>query len=201
MPSSLLPFPAFDPVLVTIGPFAIRWYALAYIAGILLGWLYARALIRNRSALGRAGADDGRRLRRFRPVGDARHHPRRPRRLRAVLQSRRISSPTRSRSCSSGRAACRSTAASSAACSRSRCSPGSAASRSCRSATSTCAVGTDRAVSRPARQFHQRRAVGPADRRALGDGVSGRRTAAAPPEPALRGHPRRAGAAPLAAGF
>jgi len=47
MPSALIPFPAFDPVLVTIGPFAIRWYALAYIAGILLGWFYARAMIRN----------------------------------------------------------------------------------------------------------------------------------------------------------
>jgi phosphatidylglycerol:prolipoprotein diacylglycerol transferase len=46
MPFLALQFPAFDPVLVTIGPFAIRWYALAYIAGILLGWLYARALIR-----------------------------------------------------------------------------------------------------------------------------------------------------------
>jgi phosphatidylglycerol:prolipoprotein diacylglycerol transferase len=41
-----LPFPNFDPVLVHIGPFAIRWYALAYITGILLGWLYARAIIR-----------------------------------------------------------------------------------------------------------------------------------------------------------
>jgi phosphatidylglycerol:prolipoprotein diacylglycerol transferase len=41
-----LPFPAFDPVLVHIGPVAIRWYALAYIAGILAGWLYARRLIR-----------------------------------------------------------------------------------------------------------------------------------------------------------
>jgi phosphatidylglycerol:prolipoprotein diacylglycerol transferase len=47
MPLSALPFPNFDPVLVTIGPIAIRWYALAYIVGILLGWLYARALIRN----------------------------------------------------------------------------------------------------------------------------------------------------------
>jgi len=47
MPLFVLPFPAFDPVLVTIGPFAIRWYALAYIFGILLGWLYARAIIRN----------------------------------------------------------------------------------------------------------------------------------------------------------
>ncbi len=46
MPLSVLPFPAFNPVLVTIGPFAIRWYALAYICGILLGWLYARSIIR-----------------------------------------------------------------------------------------------------------------------------------------------------------
>jgi phosphatidylglycerol---prolipoprotein diacylglyceryl transferase len=47
MPFFIIPFPAFDPVLVHLGPFAIRWYALAYITGILLGWLYARALIRN----------------------------------------------------------------------------------------------------------------------------------------------------------
>jgi phosphatidylglycerol:prolipoprotein diacylglycerol transferase len=47
MPLLFLQFPDFDPVLVSIGPFQIRWYALAYIAGILLGWLYARALIRN----------------------------------------------------------------------------------------------------------------------------------------------------------
>jgi phosphatidylglycerol:prolipoprotein diacylglycerol transferase len=47
MPVSALPFPDFDPVLISIGPLAIRWYALAYIFGILLGWLYARLLIRN----------------------------------------------------------------------------------------------------------------------------------------------------------
>lgn len=46
MPLFVLPFPAFDPVLISIGPLAIRWYALAYIFGILLGWLYARAIIR-----------------------------------------------------------------------------------------------------------------------------------------------------------
>ena len=39
-----LPFPALDPVLISIGPFAIRWYALAYIGGLLLGWRYMRAL-------------------------------------------------------------------------------------------------------------------------------------------------------------
>ena len=46
MPFLTLPFPDFDPVLVAIGPFSIRWYALAYIVGILLGWAYARMLIR-----------------------------------------------------------------------------------------------------------------------------------------------------------
>ena len=45
-PLLVLPFPAFDPVLVSIGPFSIRWYALAYIGGIVLGWVYARALIK-----------------------------------------------------------------------------------------------------------------------------------------------------------
>jgi phosphatidylglycerol:prolipoprotein diacylglycerol transferase len=47
MPLFVIPFPAFDPVLVHLGPLAIRWYALAYIFGILLGWAYARVLIRN----------------------------------------------------------------------------------------------------------------------------------------------------------
>jgi phosphatidylglycerol:prolipoprotein diacylglycerol transferase len=45
MPLLAIPFPAFDPVLISVGPIAIRWYALAYIVGILLGWLYARTLI------------------------------------------------------------------------------------------------------------------------------------------------------------
>src|SRR6266852_1152439 len=46
MPLFVIPFPAFDPVLLRLGPLAIRWYALAYIVGILAGWLYARRLIR-----------------------------------------------------------------------------------------------------------------------------------------------------------
>ncbi|MDE0373690.1 MAG: prolipoprotein diacylglyceryl transferase [Rhodospirillales bacterium] len=33
-----MPFPDIDPVAFAIGPLTIRWYALAYIAGILLGW-------------------------------------------------------------------------------------------------------------------------------------------------------------------
>ena len=39
-----IPFPAMDPVAVAIGPFAIRWYALSYIVGLLLAWRYARWL-------------------------------------------------------------------------------------------------------------------------------------------------------------
>jgi phosphatidylglycerol---prolipoprotein diacylglyceryl transferase len=42
-----VPFPEIDPILVQLGPFAIRWYALAYVAGILLGWRYATGLLRN----------------------------------------------------------------------------------------------------------------------------------------------------------
>ncbi|MEQ9143647.1 MAG: prolipoprotein diacylglyceryl transferase [Parvibaculaceae bacterium] len=39
-----MPFPDIDPVLIQIGPFAIRWYALAYIAGLVLGWRYLMRL-------------------------------------------------------------------------------------------------------------------------------------------------------------
>jgi phosphatidylglycerol:prolipoprotein diacylglycerol transferase len=52
MPLFVIPYPHFDPVLVHLGPFAIRWYALAYIVGILLGWVYARAIIRSEKLWG-----------------------------------------------------------------------------------------------------------------------------------------------------
>ncbi|RFB78382.1 prolipoprotein diacylglyceryl transferase [Methylovirgula sp. 4M-Z18] len=47
-----IPYPVFDPVAFEIpfpyiGPLPIRWYALAYIAGLLIGWIYARALVKN----------------------------------------------------------------------------------------------------------------------------------------------------------
>jgi len=51
----VIAFPVIDPVLVSIGPFAIRWYALAYVAGILLGWFYANRLV-SAEALWRGGA-------------------------------------------------------------------------------------------------------------------------------------------------
>jgi phosphatidylglycerol---prolipoprotein diacylglyceryl transferase len=43
---TLIAYPSIDPVLISIGPFPIRWYALAYIAGLVLGWAYAQFLVR-----------------------------------------------------------------------------------------------------------------------------------------------------------
>ena len=43
---SVLVFPDFNPVAVHLGPFAIRWYALAYIAALLLGWRLLHRLVR-----------------------------------------------------------------------------------------------------------------------------------------------------------
>lgn len=48
-------FPDFDPVLVHLGPLAIRWYALAYVAGILIGWRYVVRLVREPELWGPAG--------------------------------------------------------------------------------------------------------------------------------------------------
>jgi phosphatidylglycerol:prolipoprotein diacylglycerol transferase len=42
----VLLFPQFDPVIVQIGPLAIRWYALAYIASLVIGWRMVRGLVR-----------------------------------------------------------------------------------------------------------------------------------------------------------
>ena len=35
----------FDPVLIDLGLFQIRWYSLAYILGIIIGWMYAVKII------------------------------------------------------------------------------------------------------------------------------------------------------------
>ena len=46
-----MPFPNFDPIALAIPTpwftLAIRWYALAYVAGIILGWRYAVGLVRS----------------------------------------------------------------------------------------------------------------------------------------------------------
>ena len=43
-----IPFPNINPVALQIGPLAVKWYGLAYLAGLLLGWLYIRRLITDR---------------------------------------------------------------------------------------------------------------------------------------------------------
>ncbi len=52
MPLFAIPFPMIDPVMIEIGPLAIHWYGMAYVAGILLGWWYARRLVTNAALWG-----------------------------------------------------------------------------------------------------------------------------------------------------
>ena len=49
MLAAILPYPEIDPVLIHLGPVAIRWYALAYVVGILLGQFYVTWLDKRRS--------------------------------------------------------------------------------------------------------------------------------------------------------
>ncbi len=44
--AAVISYPQIDPVLVRIGPFAIRWYALAYLAGLLFGWWALRRMVK-----------------------------------------------------------------------------------------------------------------------------------------------------------
>jgi len=52
MPYLAIAFPKFNAVAIALGPIEIRWYALAYIGGIVLGWIYARALIKSTTLWG-----------------------------------------------------------------------------------------------------------------------------------------------------
>ena len=47
MPLAALAFPDIDPVIISLGPFAVRWYALAYIAGLVFAQWYMKRLVRN----------------------------------------------------------------------------------------------------------------------------------------------------------
>jgi phosphatidylglycerol---prolipoprotein diacylglyceryl transferase len=59
MPIFTILFPAIDPVAISFGPIAIRWYALAYIVGLLVGWRYCMALAnRPPHLVGRQDVDD-----------------------------------------------------------------------------------------------------------------------------------------------
>ena len=49
MLAAILPYPEIDPVLIHLGPVAIRWYALSYISGLLLGWWLILRMLRQAS--------------------------------------------------------------------------------------------------------------------------------------------------------
>ena len=180
MPLLALPFPAIDPVLIAIGPLQIRWYALAYIFGILLGWLYARALIRSKRLWGGpapmsvADFDDfvlwvtlgiilGGRLGYVLFYNPA-HFAANPLEIFQLWHG--------GMSFHGGFAGC---VAAVMLFAWQRGIPILSLG------DLTCAVGADRPAARPHRQLHQRRAVGPHHRRVVGDGVPRRRAAAAPP--------------------
>ncbi len=40
-----IPYPLIDPVALQLGPLSVKWYGLAYIAGLVLGWLYIKRLL------------------------------------------------------------------------------------------------------------------------------------------------------------
>ncbi len=40
-----IPFPNVDPVAFSLGPISVKWYGLAYMAGLLLGWTYVKRLL------------------------------------------------------------------------------------------------------------------------------------------------------------
>lgn len=49
-----IPFPNIDPVAISLGPLTVKWYGLAYMAGLLLGWFYVKRLVSD-NALWAAG--------------------------------------------------------------------------------------------------------------------------------------------------
>lgn len=51
-----LPYPNIDPIALQLGPLPIRWYSLAYIAGLAAGWWYLIQLLKNSALWPKAGA-------------------------------------------------------------------------------------------------------------------------------------------------
>ena len=45
-----IPYPRIDPTAFAIGPFAVRWYALAYVAGLVFAWWHVRQVVAGRPA-------------------------------------------------------------------------------------------------------------------------------------------------------
>ena len=51
-----LPYPNIDPIALQLGPLPIRWYSLAYIAGLAAGWWYLIQLLKNSALWPKTGA-------------------------------------------------------------------------------------------------------------------------------------------------
>ena len=55
---AVLNYPEIDPIIFQLGPLALRWYALAYVAGLVLGWRYMLALNRRAQLMADEAVDD-----------------------------------------------------------------------------------------------------------------------------------------------
>ena len=186
-------FPSINPILIAFGPFAVRWYALAYIVGIIAGWFYARAIIASQRLWGGPApftastsmiSSSGSRSASFSAAAPAmccsticRILPRNPIEI-FQLWNGGMSFHGGVIGCVVAIIAVRPASA----------NPDAVARRRHRRR------GAHRPVPWPHRQLHQRRILGPSDGRALGNDLSYWRSDPAPPEPALRSRPRRRGA-------
>ena len=194
MPLYAIPFPAFDPVLVSFGPIAIRWYALAYIAASSSAGSCARDLREQPCGgplLDRHRLDDFLLWATLGVILGGR--------LGYVLFYKPgiLCRAIRSRSCTLWEGGMSFHGGFLGVVARDRAVRVAQQGRSIPAgATSLAIVGADRPVLRPPRQLHQRRAVGPRHRRAVGHGLPARRPAAAPSQPALRGLLRGRAAVP-----
>lgn len=55
---AVLTYPEIDPIIFQIGPLALRWYALAYVAGLVLGWRYMLRLNARAGLMAAEAIDD-----------------------------------------------------------------------------------------------------------------------------------------------
>lgn len=53
----MLPYPEFDPIAIQLGPFAVRWYALAYITGLVAAWWLIVKMLAQKTLWARAPFD------------------------------------------------------------------------------------------------------------------------------------------------
>ena len=56
----ILSYPDINPIAIRIGPLAIHWYSLAYIAGLIIGWktMVKQLLLQNSHNIQRNHIDD-----------------------------------------------------------------------------------------------------------------------------------------------